>query len=666
MMSVVKKINWVKVLTLLLIVGVALLLPLLTLHADTVTSASGGSGGFNEFVSAVGGFLLSFIYAVFVGLGGAVAGAAAIFLNLAVKLSLDSAVYGVDFVSQGWVIARDVANMAFIFILLYIAFTLMLQANTNNTINMLVGVIAVALVINFSFFFTRIVIDAGNILSVQFYNAIVSDSGGESLPVSVFAEVKVPDITSKIMSGLNFQSALSPESLQKITDTYKDDVGKLSGTFISFMFVYVMIGIMFLMLAMAFVAAGIKFVIRIVSLWLAIITAPLALVAWSFERSRGGHGGGHGGGYFKRWTTLLISNAFYPAVFLFILLLISNFMGGQGQGSFDQQLLAAATTNQNGVFALGSIIANIGIRLGFVLVMLFFAIKYSDAGTNIWGADWANRKGADVAFGWTAAALRGTVGRAATAISGDWKQKDFIISPLANRSYDGRALPGLKNLPGAKDLFGEATGKGGFRDEGAKNALLGKALRNPTSLTAHEIDELNHVGAERLARLNASQMAKISSLLTPDALKGTKAERHEGPAGKAEEEIGLLREIADRMGNFEYISERGLRQVRNGLQRGQVLTVQELQRMQQAFRESSRNAERAVGTARTAFQAARTAYQAAPTRANRTAFDTATSTLRDATNDERNSKVALEQANDAVKAFKAVPEGARGKVNQGH
>jgi hypothetical protein len=652
MMSVVRKINWIKVLTLLLIVGVALLLPLLIVHAQDSVAGGGGGGGFNDFVSAVGGFLLSFIYAVFVGLGGAVAGAAAIFLNLTVKLSLDSAVYGVEFVSQGWVIARDLANMAFIFILLYIAFTLMLQANTSNTINMLVGVIAVALVINFSFFFTRIVIDAGNILSIQFYNAIVADSGGESLPVSVFTDIKVPDITSKIMNGLNFQSALSPESLQKITETYKDDIGKLSGTFISFMFVYVMIGIMFLMLAMAFVAAGIKFVIRIVSLWLAIILAPLALVAWSFERSKGGHGGGHGGGYFKRWTTLLLSNAFYPAVFLFILLLISNFMGGQGQGSFDQQLLAAASTNQNGVFALGSIIANIGVRLGFVLVMLYFAIKYSDYGTNIWGADWANRKGADVAFGWTGAILRSTVGRGAAAVSGDWKRKDFIISPLANRSYDGRSLPGLRNLPGAKDLFGEPSGKGGFREEGAKDALLRKALRDPTTLNAHEIDELNHVGAERLARLNAGQMSKIASLLTPDALKGTRAEKHEGPAGKAEEEIQLLREMVDRMGSFEYISDRGLKQISQGLKKNQVLTVEELQRMQQAFRESSRNAERDLAAARTAYRAARTP---ATTRA-----------LTDATNQERNSKVALEQVNDTVKAFKAVPEGARGKINQGH
>src|SRR6185369_3602202 len=101
---------------------------------------------------------------------------AAYFFDWSISLSLNGTAYALDFVSQGWTTARDIGNMAFLFILLYIAFKIMFEAETNETVHMLVVVIVIALLVNFSFFFTRLAIDAGNILAIQFYNAIDAPS----------------------------------------------------------------------------------------------------------------------------------------------------------------------------------------------------------------------------------------------------------------------------------------------------------------------------------------------------------------------------------------------------------------------------------------------------------------------------------------------------------
>src|SRR5665213_2622696 len=73
------------------------------------------------------------VYVFTVGIGSGFAYVAAYFFDLAVNLSLNGPAYALTFVSTGWTTARDLANMAFLFILIYIAFTIMLEAETSGT-----------------------------------------------------------------------------------------------------------------------------------------------------------------------------------------------------------------------------------------------------------------------------------------------------------------------------------------------------------------------------------------------------------------------------------------------------------------------------------------------------------------------------------------------------
>ena len=366
------------------------------------------------------------MYAFTVGIGSGFAYIAAYFFDFAIQLSLNGSAYALNFVSQGWTTARDIANMAFLFILLYIAFIIMFRAETGGTLSMLAAVIVVALLVNFSFFFTRLVIDAGNILSIQFYNAITAPSigttasaAGVNIPSTVAAGVNgasnavgaggwanTKDLTASIMGMLNVQGLFNTTAFNT---WYNGPSGTNTGTgsqgflvtLISLSFLYIAAGIMLWLLTVAFVANGIKFLFRIVVLWFLIIASPLAFIARAIPSDSVKR-------YYYQWQSLLIQHAFYPAVFMFIFLMLTNFANQMAcagsttsaglttcaQGSLLSGLFSTPTagTAASPVAAMGFAIANIAIRLGFVIAILYIGLEASKA-VGVMGASWAESAG---------------------------------------------------------------------------------------------------------------------------------------------------------------------------------------------------------------------------------------------------------------------------------
>jgi hypothetical protein len=97
-----------------------------------------------------------------------------------VGFSLSSNMYDYDtvtFIGDGWRIVRDLSNIFFIFILLYAAIGLILKLHHFDAKGIIAKVIIIGLLVNFSLFFTRIVIDASNVLARVFYNEINIQTG---------------------------------------------------------------------------------------------------------------------------------------------------------------------------------------------------------------------------------------------------------------------------------------------------------------------------------------------------------------------------------------------------------------------------------------------------------------------------------------------------------
>ena len=95
--------------------------------------------------------------------------------DIAASFTLSSKLYtSGSFLQQGWQVTRDFANIFFILILLFIALSLVLDIEIGhaNPKKMLATLVMVALVINFSFFITEVVIDISNSLALVFYNQV--------------------------------------------------------------------------------------------------------------------------------------------------------------------------------------------------------------------------------------------------------------------------------------------------------------------------------------------------------------------------------------------------------------------------------------------------------------------------------------------------------------
>lgn len=469
-------------------------------------------------------------------------------LSIAVALSLSSTAYALNFLTHGWSVVRDIANMFFILILVYIALTVMLRAQTSETMQRLAWVIVIALVINFSFFFTRVIIDAGNLLAVQFYNAIeaptiaqnATDTG--STIQGVTAERLGPgantkDLTASIMNGIGVQNILNTKSFERFREANKANNNPLESFFtelIALVFIYIALGAVLFILAAMFFTVGIKFIFRIVVLWLVIIASPLAFIAKTVKQ---------GEKYYTQWQDTLIKHAFYPAVFLFIFYILTMFMGE----------LAPCAPGADGVFTCNSIVsqtfddtsdippgtdffpyiaallAGIAIRVGFVVALVYIGLKASDAvgvagagfARNLgakglrggfWGAGFVGRVagggivGGGLHLAGNAAARAGNVRLA----SGLWRSGEF----LKNRSFDVRKVPGVR---GGFSLAGADVGtpqKGGI-NASPINPLNIKAAIKKSSEESQKLVE------QRLGDVATRQANKVDQKLKPHNLEET-------------------------------------------------------------------------------------------------------------------------------------------------
>lgn len=202
-----------------------------------------------------------------------------------------------DVVDTGWRVVRDVANIFFIFILLYLAISTALQTPGVDTRKVLVNIIIIALVINFSAVFTRIAIDASNITALTFYNLIGIDGDKPDLSayfrnaLSWFEHQSVDQNAATTASG-NTQNAGSATLAA---------LAKNSG-----MMILLVITIFTLL------AASVLLLIRAISLVILIIVSPLAFLGYGFKPLSE---------IFNKWLDRLKCDVLFAPLFFFLLYL---------------------------------------------------------------------------------------------------------------------------------------------------------------------------------------------------------------------------------------------------------------------------------------------------------------------------------------------------------
>ncbi len=327
------------------------------------------------------GCIARIAYYLFLTLPASILYIVAYVFNLALALTLGTALYNNSFLAEGWRIVRDFSNIFFILVLLYISIKMILGLGGAGVKKMVASVIIAALLINFSMFMTKVVIDASNILALIFYNKIQVNNVKTDVS-SLVSIVKIPfepitdktkteveekDIAGAIVSGFNPTNFLNPlniDAFQKSTTrgthegtgqyagyaanvvsapclitaagTYALGVtspcvqlGKLIGGLIKkkkknlplpiALGIIFVGGTVFLMASWAFFIAALAFIGRLIELWILIIFSPFAFMSMSIPKLQGLKYLG-----WDAWLQRLLSTAFMAPIFMFFLLLITK------------------------------------------------------------------------------------------------------------------------------------------------------------------------------------------------------------------------------------------------------------------------------------------------------------------------------------------------------
>jgi len=201
-------------------------------------------------------------------------------------------------ITASWVIIRDVINISFIFILLYIAITTIIGGAGIKTKVLIKDVIVGALLINFSLFFTRILIDGGNILAAALYNKVSSLSAG----------LGIWGTSGAIMNALSLQSLINFDLIKA--------TGQANTIFALFMSV-IIIGLAI----WSFLYGAILFLLRNIMLLFLMAISPIGFIGGTLP-------------WFKDkasdwWSALVQQIAVAPFYLFMIFILVKMAMGIQ-------------------------------------------------------------------------------------------------------------------------------------------------------------------------------------------------------------------------------------------------------------------------------------------------------------------------------------------------
>jgi hypothetical protein len=256
------------------------------------------------------------------------------FFDWTFAYSVNDNSYRTPFVVQGWGIVRDFCNLFFIFVLLYIAFRTILGLSGGhggpNTKSMVINVVIIGLLINFSLFTTQIIIDTSNILARVFYNSdAIKISQGNNTANGVTDATSTLGPNGEIQLSAAIVNKVNPQNLiinSKKVGVINDAGGKVAdgnenlgtGTFILVTILAVAVNIVGLIV---FLSVGLIFITRVIGLWFSMIFVPFAFFSYTVPGLNEFDTIG-----WKKWWPETLKMAFLAPIFIFFLYLILKFL----------------------------------------------------------------------------------------------------------------------------------------------------------------------------------------------------------------------------------------------------------------------------------------------------------------------------------------------------
>lgn len=399
-------------------------------------------------------------------------GIAGIGLDAVIKYSITDLAINIsklNGINIAWATIRDLANMSFIFVLLYNGI-MTIFTSENKAKKIIVPVIIAALLINFSLFFTKLIIDASNIVALSFYNSVAPENTTNSIDlgvVTVNGGLSIP-----FMKALNLSGLYDPKILTLDVDQAKINLITVLG------------GSVFMLIAtFVFLAMMVLFIIRYLVFILLLIISPLGYMASVIPGLPGLKSIST-----KYWDTL-IGQALFAPIFMIMIWIVLTLLP-----DITKINAVVTTTIPNAPATLGTALSNpisgislvlnyfivIGLLIMTIVVSKSYATKGGIVTSKMVGA--ATGFAGGLAFGGMGALGRNTVGRYASNKANDQDLKDraargdrIAMAKLATYRYGakstfdarqssaGKGLAGYTGIEVGKGLpFAPKAGEGGF------------------------------------------------------------------------------------------------------------------------------------------------------------------------------------------------------------
>lgn len=464
--------------------------------------------------------------------------------DLVTAVTLNPATYNLPAIYQGWTIARDSANLFFIFILLTIAIATILQIETYGAKQLLPKLIIAALFINFSFLLTQYVIFSANLMT-GFFLPGAGVKGGPSSQLSVMFLAGINP--NAMYKGTQFNLGAITDTQKKLGEArtryrnlgFEKELGLEEGDTVSFspqdpdpellraqqdvaqlqtqletqqkelpntltQLIVAMLGVIAFILVATFALAfaGISLLIRVVILWFIMILSPVAFLFWVVPGLSS---------HASKWWNKLIEQAFFPVAFFFLFGLTVNMISTpQARGLFES---AEKIAQQAGAGAVNTalIVSFTSVAYYTLLIIMLIASVLVAKSMGGVAAEWAE-KGAKYARGAVLGYARVTTGRGVGRIAerfGTEETKGTIMRGLSHVPLVGGMMGGaaVRALEGAKKL-------GGLEDVRKRQAETLKQLA-PADRAVYAAG-LTVPARENL--LNSMSETEVAQMLTSDAV----------------------------------------------------------------------------------------------------------------------------------------------------
>ncbi|MBT4894971.1 hypothetical protein HON59_02855 [bacterium] len=454
----------------------------------------------NSIFAKIGNVVLK-IFGFFLGIAGVILDKAVDYTIVGMGEHTEK----IGMIEEGWKVFRDLSNIVIIFVLLVIGIATILRYQSYGAKALLRNLIIVALLINFSLFFTQVVIDSSNLISLQFYNKITvteQDSNGQ-------------DIIRKV--GERYMQAFGLTTIYDGTKIFEQDRLNGSNKFNEILLTTVLGSVMFLVATFAFLAGASLLIIRFVTLIFLMILAPLAFVGMILPALSK---------HSSKWLGALMRYAFFAPAYMVLtwfVIEVVNSNAFQGTIGLNNTSSFAAIAGGGSAAIIFNFIVVIAFIIGSILIANEFGIRGS-AAVMKWGHS-ARKFGQGVVgrgIGAGGLYVPRRLGRYASLKAGVGAEKLQESNRLSARVL--RHIPGVVEGAGALGAAGRATVK---KREGLQKDMSKATLENKLGMKTTSIADKQAI-AKTLFESEQGNLAKQVKLFTEDLAGDQRKEVYKG------------------------------------------------------------------------------------------------------------------------------------------